>query len=238
MSLTAIRKSGILLNREEQESLHKEGTPEARERLVLSLVGWALKQASNYSGYYGGDINYEEAASYCLQGIVEGVDSWEPKRGSLTTIATFHIRKRVLEAIAENRLIRLNPNVYWEGNRTRIGMREETILKAERAKHIRALRLDTAQDQNKNKFNDEAILLKQWRDQNESMRKTLKAQRELAEILQDCKGCLKPRELFILQEVGEGKTLKEIGEGLKITRERVRQIRNVALGKVQEQLLI
>lgn len=66
----------------------KSGDMEAREQLILCLVPMAIRWTQRRVDGPG-----DQMLSAAFSGIVDAVDHWNPKKGALTTIAVWHIRK-------------------------------------------------------------------------------------------------------------------------------------------------
>lgn len=88
------------LSQAEAEGLHRRmraGDRAARERLIMHNMRLAVFVARRFRGRGVPDADLVQEASI---GLARGVDKWDPRRGALSTVAVWWIRKQVQVAIS------------------------------------------------------------------------------------------------------------------------------------------
>ena len=217
------------LTRKEQTALHKQKTVEARDELIRSIIPWAVKLANRFAEK-GSGIPIDNLISYSLEGAIEAVDRWDPKRGSLTTVAMVYCKNKMLAALATDRIIKIPLSYYW--GKKYYNLSEENKALVEGAKNVGSLDREIENSDLEETRPIDLVELKSISDlEIQELQRLVDLQRvlEISHILDQ-------REMEVLGEVAEGKTLGMIGQDYGITRERVRQIRNKAIEKLQEAL--
>ena len=78
-----------------------------RDSITLSNGGFAMKYVMRYSTLLTDDVSINELFQEATIGIIESIDTFDiRKKTSFTTYAYFHIRKRIIDFIKHNKLIR------------------------------------------------------------------------------------------------------------------------------------
>ena len=78
-----------------------------RDTIALSNGGFAMKYVMRYSSLLTDDVSISELFQEATIGIIESIDTFNAKKNtSFTTYAFFHIRKRIIDFIKRNKLIR------------------------------------------------------------------------------------------------------------------------------------
>lgn len=78
-----------------------------RDTITLSNGGFAMKYVMRYSSLLTDDVSINELFQEATIGILESIDTFDArKKTSFTTYAYFHIRKRIIDFIKHNKLIR------------------------------------------------------------------------------------------------------------------------------------
>ena len=231
----------------------KKGDQKAREEMIKANLRLVVKIAHDYS-YFG--LPLLDLISEGNIGLMKAVERFDPKKGGkLSTYAAWWIKQSIKRALANQaKTIRLPVHLVDKISKMkRAGYklseklgREPTdqeladVLGMPRAKvaQLRTISIRPA-SLNAPLGDDDAIEFSEIvGDENaltpfELLRdKTLR--QEVCDILEE----LDPREAEILTmrfglDGGKPKTLEEVGRKFKVTRERVRQIQNIALTKLR-----
>lgn len=78
-----------------------------RDKIILSNGGFAMKYVMRYSNVLNDDASISELFQEATLGIIEAVDTFDISlKTSFTTYAYFHIRKRIIDFIKHNKLVR------------------------------------------------------------------------------------------------------------------------------------
>ncbi len=188
----------------------------ARDRLFVSCVPWAIRWATSFhkAALHRGNTraNLDDMIQEALWGLLESLDKLDPAKGRLTTIAAYHIRKRLMSYIKTNSLIRIPV--------AKFAVKDEFNPATNPVKSFAAMTDFTDRD-------FDAIDDKQpadWPEQNDELRQLAARIRQLPEPQQD----------VLHKRFWDKKTLKEIGETRGVTRERIRQIETKALDRLRE----
>jgi RNA polymerase sigma factor (sigma-70 family) len=215
-----------LIPRAEQMKLarrwRKRKDTEALNRLIESLVPWAVRRAKDYHLKIGRRLDLETLVSVAYEGLVEGMPAFDPERGvSPTTYIAFHIDRTLRLYYAENQfVIRLPVHLsYKPGRKATTRARAAAV----RNGHLSITPDDgdfIPKDSSRRLLGTDTAAFVEWRDE----------QQHNAIVLNRLVERLSLRERIIIRSrFFEGKTLKAVGEELGITRERVRQIQAGAL---------
>ena len=95
-------KPFIALDLEKSKEYYK-----IRDSITLSNGGFAMKYVMRYASILNEDVSINELFSEATIGIIESIDTFDlKKKTSFTTYAFFHIRKRIIDFIKHNKLIR------------------------------------------------------------------------------------------------------------------------------------
>lgn len=78
-----------------------------RERMILCNGGFAMKYVIKYKAILNDDVSIMDLFQEANLGIMEAIDTFDIAIGtSFTTYAYFHIRKRIIDFIKRNKLVR------------------------------------------------------------------------------------------------------------------------------------
>jgi RNA polymerase primary sigma factor len=249
-----------LLTREEEVKLArriKRGDQAARQQMIKANLRLVVKIAHDYANY---GLPLLDLISEGNIGLMKAVERFDPKKGGkLSTYAAWWIKQSIKRALAnQSKTIRLPVHLVDKIARMRrISMQlteelgreptdeelgEELSLSPAKVAQLRtaAIRpasLDAAVGQDE----DSASLGDIIGDENARTPYDLLQDKNLRGSIMDLLHVLDPRELKILTlRFGlDGKkemTLEEVGEKFKVTRERIRQLQNIALRKLKKAL--
>lgn len=189
-------------------------------------------------------------------GLMRAVERYEYQRGyRFSTYATWWIRQSILRAISEqartiriphhmmetmNRLIRLSNRIVQESGRepTPEELAEKINLPAERVKEVMNIVKEPVSLETPADDSGERTLKGLIEDKGMTLPHEEMISNELADELKEVLSTLSPKEEQVLRMrfgIGEQKrySLDEIGDRLKLSRERVRQIEAKALRKLR-----
>jgi RNA polymerase sigma factor (sigma-70 family) len=78
-----------------------------RDNITLCNGGFAMKYVTRYASLLTDNVSINELFQEATIGIIESIDTFDiSKKTSFTTYAYFHIRKRIIDFIKHNKLIR------------------------------------------------------------------------------------------------------------------------------------
>lgn len=78
-----------------------------RDRMILCNGGFAMKYVIKYKAILNDDVSIMDLFQEATLGVIEAIDTFDIKIGtSFTTYAYFHIRKRIIDFIKRNKLVR------------------------------------------------------------------------------------------------------------------------------------
>ena len=249
-----------LLTREEEVKLArriKRGDQAARQQMIKANLRLVVKIAHDYASY---GLPLLDLISEGNIGLMKAVERFDPKKGGkLSTYAAWWIKQSIKRALAnQSKTIRLPVHLVDKIARMRrVGMQlaeefgreptdeelgEELGMPAAkiaqlRTAAIRPASLDAAVGQEE----DGASLGDMIGDESAAMPSDMLSDKNLRKAVMDLLHVLDERELKIITlRFGlDGKkemTLEEVGRKFKVTRERVRQLQNIALRKIKRAL--
>ncbi len=234
----------------------KKGDKKAREQMIKANLRLVVKIARDYDGI---GLPLLDLISEGNIGLMKAVERFDPKKGGkLSTYGSWWIKQSIKRALAnQSKTIRLPVHLVDKISKMRrLAMRLQEELGREptddeladelgmtparvrqmRLAAIRPASLDAPiGDDESNYFSDVV------EDENAvSPYENLK-DKTVTGMLQDMVKHLDPREATILRyrfglDGGTEKTLEEVGEKFGVTRERVRQIQNLALRKLRKMI--
>jgi len=257
--LQEIGKTPLLKPSEEVElaALIQQGDQRARERMIKANLRLVVKIAHDYANF---GLPLLDLISEGNIGLIKAVERFDPnKGGKLSTYAAWWIKQSIKRALAnQSKTIRLPVHLVDKIARMRrVAMELEELLgrmptdeeiagemgmSVNKVAHLKSVSVRPASldapigEDSGTEFGD---LIG---DENASTPSDELQNRnvvnDLAQLLQD----LDPREAEIIRlRFGLGgekaKTLEEVGELFGITRERVRQLQNMALSRMRKALL-
>lgn len=213
--------------------------------------------ASIARGYTNRGLPLEDLLQEGLMGVIKAVEKFDPRMGfKFSTYATWWIKQSIIRAISlQTRTIRLP--LYVQDLRTKVHRAsrrfitrngsfpsveqlakesELSIAQVEIALQIvkEPARLDTPIGQD-----EESSLIDMLEDKHAADPLGAAAEKELEEIIKEALEGLKPIEEQSLRMrfgigFARGHTLEEIGASFHLTRERIRQIQDMALRKIRK----
>ena len=234
----------------------KKGDKKAREHMIKANLRLVVKNARDYEGI---GLPLLDLISEGNIGLMKAVERFDPsKGGKLSTYGSWWIKQSIKRALAnQSKTIRLPVHLVDKISRMRrtaMRMQEELGreptddelggelgISASRVSQMRMAAVRPASldapigDEDSNNFaevvEDEAA---------DTPYEQLE-EKTVTRMLQEMVKTLDPREATILRarfglDGGSEKTLEEVGEKFGVTRERVRQIQNIALRKLRKMI--
>jgi RNA polymerase primary sigma factor len=234
----------------------KKGDKKARELMIKANLRLVVKIARDYEGI---GLPLLDLISEGNIGLMKAVERFDPsKGGKLSTYGSWWIKQSIKRALAnQSKTIRLPVHLVDKISKMRrTAMKLQEILGREpsddevaeemgiavarvaqmRAAAIRPASLDAPiGDDDSNNFAEIV------QDENAESPYSSLEDKTVVSMLQDMVKTLEPREATILSarfglDGGSEKTLEEVGEKFNVTRERVRQIQNIALRKLRKMI--
>ncbi|MEK7707901.1 MAG: RNA polymerase sigma factor RpoD/SigA [Verrucomicrobiota bacterium] len=234
----------------------KRGDKKAREHMIKANLRLVVKIARDYEGI---GLPLLDLISEGNIGLMKAVERFDPsKGGKLSTYGSWWIKQSIKRALAnQSKTIRLPVHLVDKISKMRrIGMRLQEELGREpsddevafelgiptsrvtqmRLASIRPASLDAAiGDEDSNTFAEVV------QDEAADTPYEQLEEKTVTSMLQEMVTTLDPREATILRarfglDGGTEKTLEEVGGKFGVTRERVRQIQNIALRKLRKMI--
>jgi len=244
-----------------QEEIHlaariKNGDKEAREQMIKANLRLVVKIAHDYEGF---GLPLLDLISEGNIGLMKAVERFDPsKGGKLSTYGSWWIKQSIKRALAnQSKTIRLPVHLVDKISKMRrVALRLQEELGREptdeelgdelgiptgrvaqmRTAAIRPASLDAPiGDDDSNNFSEIV------QDENADTPYEQLEDKTVTDMLQEMVKSLDPREATILRyrfglDGGAEKTLEEVGAKFGVTRERVRQIQNIALNKLRKMI--
>ncbi|MEM2991407.1 MAG: sigma-70 family RNA polymerase sigma factor [Halobacteria archaeon] len=246
-----------LLTAEQETKLAQQiaaGDMEARKTMIISNLRLVVSIAKKYSGR---GLQLSDLIEEGNLGLIKAVDRFDYKRGTrFSTYASWWIRQAINRSIADQaRTIRLPVHMTDLVNKwlrvsrqltQKLGRRPTVLeissamgISEEKVKQIAKLAQKPASLETPVSEEDDGQLLDLLADismisPGEKLEEKLQSE-EIMELLDQLKE--KEREVLILRfglRDGVPRTLEEIGDNFKLTRERVRQIEAEAIAKLRK----
>ncbi len=234
----------------------KKGDLEARDHMIRANLRLVVKIAREYEGL---GLPLLDMINEGNIGLMKAVEKFDPaKGGKLSTYASWWIKQSIRRAIANQaKTIRLPIHALDKLNRahrTAVSLRKElgrdpsveelanaVGVRSSRLNEIRTAALHPASLDAPLGGEDGNLLAEAVRDENARTPYELLEESNALGMLTDLLQRLQPRERRILQlrfalDGGTEKTLEQIGERFGLTRERIRQVQNEALGKLRRMI--
>ena len=234
----------------------KKGDKKAREHMIKANLRLVVKIARDYEGI---GLPLLDLISEGNIGLMKAVERFDPaKGGKLSTYGSWWIKQSIKRALAnQSKTIRLPVHLVDKISKMRrVAMRLQEELGREptdeelgaeigltstrvsqmRLAAVRPASLDAPiGDEDSNTFSEVV------QDENADTPYEQLEDKTVTGMLQDMVKTLDPREATILRfrfglDGGTEKTLEEVGEKFNVTRERVRQIQNIALRKLRKMI--
>jgi RNA polymerase primary sigma factor len=234
----------------------KKGDKKAREQMIKANLRLVVKIARDYEGI---GLPLLDLISEGNIGLMKAVERFDPsKGGKLSTYGSWWIKQSIKRALAnQSKTIRLPVHLVDKISKMRrTAMRlqeelgreptdeelgEELGITASRVSQMRMAAIRPASldapigDEDSNNFAEVV------QDEAADTPYEHLEEKTVTRMLQEMVKTLDPREATILKarfglDGGSEKTLEEVGEKFGVTRERVRQIQNIALKKLRKMI--
>ncbi|HEU6449396.1 MAG TPA: sigma-70 family RNA polymerase sigma factor [Verrucomicrobiae bacterium] len=234
----------------------KKGDKKAREQMIKANLRLVVKIARDYEGI---GLPLLDLISEGNIGLMKAVERFDPKKGGkLSTYGSWWIKQAIKRALAnQSKTIRLPVHLVDKISKMRrVAMKlqeelgreptdeelaDELGMTATRVRQMRLAAIRPASldapigDDDSNNFSDVV------EDENAATPYENLEERTVTGMLQEMVKHLDDREATILRyrfglDGGSEKTLEEVGEKFGVTRERVRQIQNLALKKLRKMI--
>jgi len=234
----------------------KKGDKKAREQMIKANLRLVVKIAHDYDGL---GLPLLDLINEGNIGLMKAVERFDPaKGGKLSTYGAWWIKQSIKRALAnQSKTIRLPVHLVDKISKMRrVAMKlhevlgreptdeelgEEMGMTASRVGQLRTAAIRPASldapigDDDSNNFSDVV------EDQNADTPYEQLEDKTVAAMLTELIKRLDPREATILQfrfglDGGTERTLEEVGAKFGVTRERVRQIQNIALNKLRRMI--
>ena len=234
----------------------KKGDKKAREQMIKANLRLVVKIARDYEGI---GLPLLDLISEGNIGLMKAVERFDPKKGGkLSTYGSWWIKQSIKRALAnQSKTIRLPVHLVDKISKMRrVGMKlqeelgreatdeelaDEMDMTAARVRQMRQAAIRPASldapigDDDSNNFSDVV------EDENATSPYGNLEDKTVTDMLQDMVKHLDTREATILRyrfglDGGTEKTLEEVGVKFGVTRERVRQIQNLALRKLRKMI--
>ena len=234
----------------------KKGDKKARELMIKANLRLVVKIARDYEGI---GLPLLDLISEGNIGLMKAVERFDPKKGGkLSTYGSWWIKQSIKRALAnQSKTIRLPVHLVDKISKMRrVGMKlqeelgreatdeelaDEMDMTAARVRQMRMAAIRPASldapigDDDSNNFSDVV------EDENATSPYGNLEDKTVTDMLQDMVKHLDTREATILRyrfglDGGAEKTLEEVGVKFGVTRERVRQIQNLALRKLRKMI--
>ena len=234
----------------------KKGDKKAREHMIKANLRLVVKIARDYEGI---GLPLLDLISEGNIGLMKAVERFDPaKGGKLSTYGSWWIKQSIKRALAnQSKTIRLPVHLVDKISKMRrVAMQlqeefgreptdeelaEELQTTASRIAQMRMASIRPASldapigDDESNSFSEVV------QDENADTPYEMLEDKTVTGMLEEMVKKLDPREATILRyrfglDGGSERTLEEVGEKFNVTRERVRQIQNIALRKMRKMI--
>lgn len=257
--LQEIGKTPLLKPSEEVElaALIQQGDAKARERMIKANLRLVVKIAHDYDGF---GLPLLDLISEGNIGLIKAVERFDPnKGGKLSTYAAWWIKQSIKRALAnQSKTIRLPVHLVdkiAKIRRTAAQLEEELGrvpsddelayvmgISVNKIAHLKSVSVRPSSldapvgEDGDTQFGDLIGDENSVTPSDDLHAKSL--QQDLNQLVEE----LDPREAEIIRlrfglDGGKAKTLEEVGEMFKVTRERVRQLQNIALTRMRRALI-
>src|SRR5437660_10232457 len=234
----------------------KRGDREARALMIRSNLRLVVKIAHDYANL---GLPLLDLISEGNIGLMKAVERFDPaKGGKLSTYAAWWIKQSIKRALAnQSKTIRLPVHLVDKISKMRrtamklqevLGreptdeeLAEELGMTASRVAQLRTAAIRPASLDAPIGDEDSNNLSEGVQDENASTPYEQLEEKTVSAMLQEMVKTLDSREATILRyrfglDGGSEKTLEEVGQKFGVTRERVRQIQNIALAKLRKMI--
>jgi RNA polymerase primary sigma factor len=248
-----------LLSPEEEVELAariKKGDKKAREQMIKANLRLVVKIAHDYEGL---GLPLLDLISEGNIGLMKAVERFDPtKGGKLSTYGAWWIKQSIKRALAnQSKTIRLPVHLVDKISKMRrMAMKlqeilgreptdeelgEELGMTASRVAQLRTAAIRPASLEAPIGADDSNSFAEIVEDESADTPYEELEEKTVTKMLQEMVKSLDPREATILRyrfglDGGPEKTLEEVGAKFGVTRERVRQIQNIALNKLRRMI--
>ena len=234
----------------------KRGSKKAREKMITANLRLVVKIAHDFSNY---GLPLLDLVSEGNIGLMKAVERFDPmKGGKLSTYASWWIKQSIKRALAnQSKTIRLPVHLVDKIGKIRrvsaqmteeLGrepsndeLAEELGLSEAKVAHLKNVAVRPASLDAKINADDDTAFGDLVSDERAEDPFAALRDKDLREEVGDLLDVLEPRERKIISfrfGLGGGKerTLEEVGRKFGVTRERIRQLQNIALLKMRKAL--
>jgi RNA polymerase primary sigma factor len=234
----------------------KRGNKKAREKMIKANLRLVVKIAHDFSNY---GLPLLDLVSEGNIGLMKAVERFDPKKGGkLSTYASWWIKQSIKRALAnQSKTIRLPVHLVDKIGKIRrvagqmteeLGrepsneeLAEELGLAVAKVAHLKNVAVRPASLDAKINADDDTAFGDLVSDERAEDPFAALRDKDLREEVGDLLDVLDPRERKIIAfrfGLGGGKerTLEEVGRKFGVTRERIRQLQNIALLKMRKAL--
>ena len=232
----------------------QRGDKRAREHMIRANLRLCVKIARDYE-HHG--VPLLDLVNEGNIGLMKAVDYFDPTKGAkFSTYSSWWIKQAVKRAVAnQSRTIRIPIHLrdriahFWRTHsrlHDELGrepsdeeIADEMDMPIARIRKMRRAMLSTISLDAQLGDDDSSTVSEVVADERSTTAYQDLEQRTRADLVRELLGRLNDRELTILRqrfglEGGSEKTLEEVGESFSLTRERIRQLQNIALTKLRK----
>jgi RNA polymerase primary sigma factor len=257
--LTEVGKVALLKPHQEVElaARIKQGDEAAREHMIRANLRLVVKIARDYEGL---GLPLLDLINEGNIGLMKAVDRFDPAKGAkLSSYSSWWIKQSIRRALAnQSKTIRVPVHavdkIYhlrraetkfqemYNREPTDLELAAETGMTAARIAELRTAALRPASlDAGLSNDGDSNSLADVISDENASMPYDQMDETTIYDLLRELVTKLNPREAGIIRyrfglDGGAEKTLEDVGRKFGVTRERIRQLQNLALVKLRRML--
>jgi len=234
----------------------KRGNRKAREKMIKANLRLVVKIAHDFSNY---GLPLLDLVSEGNIGLMKAVERFDPKKGGkLSTYASWWIKQSIKRALAnQSKTIRLPVHLVDKIGKIRrvaaqmteeLGrepsneeLAEELGLAASKVAHLKNVAVRPASLDAKLNADDDTAFGDLVSDDRAEDPFAVLRDKDLRDEIGDLLDVLDPRERKIIAYRfglggGRERTLEEVGRKFGVTRERIRQLQNIALLKMRKAL--
>jgi RNA polymerase primary sigma factor len=234
----------------------KRGNKRAREKMIMANLRLVVKIAHDFSNY---GLPLLDLISEGNIGLMKAVERFDPKKGGkLSTYASWWIKQSIKRALAnQSKTIRLPVHLVDKiGKIRRVAARmteelgrepadeelaEELGLPLAKVTHLKNVAVRPASLDARISADDDTPFGDLVSDEKAENPFAVLRDKDLRGEVEDLLGALDSRERKIIAfrfglEGGRERTLEEVGVKFGVTRERIRQLQNIALLKMRKAL--